>query len=77
MVLPVGISWSTIRQTRATTHNHKQILEMLVEVIDQLKMRTDLVQRMVNGMTLTTISYANLATEKPTTASSRSTSPND
>ena len=77
MVLPVGISWSTSRQARATTHNHRQILEMLVEVIDQLKMRTDLVQRMVNGMTLTTISCANLATEKPTTASSRSTSPND
>ena len=75
MVLPVGISWSTSRQTRATTHNHQQILEMLVEVIDQLKMRTDLVQRMVNGTTLTTTFYANLATEKPTTTSSRSTSP--
>ena len=76
MVLPVGISWSTIRQTRATTDNHRQILEMLVEMTDQLKMRTDLVQRMVNGMTLTTMSHASLATEKPTTTSSRSTSPN-
>ncbi len=75
MVLPVGISWSTIRQTRATTDNHRQILEMLVEVIDQLKMRTDLVQRMVNETTLTTTFYANLATEKPTTTSNRSTSP--
>ena len=76
MVLPVGISWSTIRQTRAPPDNHRQILEMLVEMTDQLKMRTDLVQRVVNETTPTTTFYANLATEKPTTTSSRSTSPN-
>ena len=75
MVLPVGISWSTIRQTRATTDNHRQFLEMLVEMTDQLKMRTDLEQRMVSGTTLTTTFHANIATEAPKTTSNRSTSP--
>ena len=72
---PVGISWSTIMQTRATMHNHERIQEKLVEVIDQLKVKTDLTQTTANGMTLTTISCANRATERPMTTSSRSMSP--
>ena len=72
---PVGTSWSTIMQTRATMHNHKRIQEMLVEVINQLKAKADLTRTTANGMTQTTIPYANRATKKPTTASSRSTSP--
>ncbi len=80
MALPVGTSWSTIRQTSATTDNHQQFLtgnplKMLVAMTDQLKVKTDHEQRMVNETTLTTTFQANLALTVPTTASSRSTSP--
>ena len=56
-------------------HNHERIQEMLVEVINQLKAKADLTRTTANGMTLTTISCANRATERPTTTSSRSMSP--
>jgi len=64
-----------IMQTRAAMHSHEQIQEMLVEVINQLKAKADLTRTTANGMTRTTIPYANRATERPTTTSSRNTSP--
>ena len=48
-------------------HNHERIQEKLVEVIDQLKGKEDLTRTTANGMTRTTIPYANRATERPTT----------
>jgi len=72
---PVGTSWSTIMQTRATMHNHERTQEKLVEVIDQLKGKEDLTRTTANGMTRMTTPYANRATERPTTTQSRSTSP--
>ena len=74
--LPVGISWSTIRQTRATANNHQQLqmgksLKTPVVKADRLKVMTDNVQRMANRTT----TCANLATKAPTTTLNRNTSP--
>ena len=74
--LPVGIFWSTIRQTRATAIYHQQFqmgepLKTLVVTTDQLKVKTDHEQRMASKTTF----CANLATTVPTTTLNRSTSP--
>ena len=74
--LPVGISWSTIRQTRATANNHQQLqmgkpLKTPVVKADRLKVMTDNAQNMTDKMT----TCSDLPTTVPTTTLNRNTSP--
>ena len=75
-MLPVGMYWSTSRQTRATAMYHQQFqmgdpLKTLVVTTKPLKVKTDHEQRMADRM----IYCANLAVTVPTRTLSRSTSP--
>ena len=75
-MLPVGMCWSTSRQTRAMATYHQQFqmgdpLKTLVVTSKPFKVKTDHEQRMADRTTL----RANLATTVPTTTLSRSTSP--
>ena len=74
--LPVGISWSTIRQTRATANNHQQFqmgkpLKTPVVKADLLEVKTDDVQNRMDK----TKTHSNLPTTVPTMTLNRNTSP--
>ena len=74
--LPVGISWSTIRQTRAMANNNQQFqtgkpLKTPVVKANQLKVKTDDVQNRMNK----TKTHPDLAATVPTMTLNRNTSP--